>query len=94
MNTDTESDKSFSEYGSVAWANLVLRLGIAECNNVGRVEFARHQEILYCIKILGKAGYWWQSERLRNHYHLAIKKGLLQLSKRADPINEGLGGLS
>jgi hypothetical protein len=94
MDTIQKNDKTFSDYGSIAWANLVLRLGIAECKNVGRVEFARHQEILYCIRILEKAGFWWQARRLRNHYHLAIKKGFLQLSKRADPIKEGLGGLS
>jgi len=82
-----------SYYGSKDWANFVLKIGIAECNNVGRVEFARHQEILYYLRILEKAGYRWQVDRLRNHYHLAIKKGLLQI-RRSDPINDGMGGPS
>jgi hypothetical protein len=94
LNTDTESDKSFSEYGSVVWANFILRLGIAECNNVDRVGFARLQEIFYIMRVLSEHGYEWQARRLRNHLHLAMKKGRFTALARADPIKVGRGGLS
>jgi hypothetical protein len=62
-------------YGSKSWANFILKLGIAECNNINRVGFARLQEIFYYMRILSEAGFEWQSQRLRNHYHLAVQRG-------------------
>lgn len=52
-----------------------MQSGIKECNNIDRVGFARLQEIFHYISILSEAGFEWQARRLRNHYHLAIKKG-------------------
>ena len=87
-----------SYYGSREWANSVLKIGIGECKNVGRVEFARLQEIFYIMRVLSEYGFEWQARRLRNHYHLALKRGLLQRSgaERSDddPLNEELGGCS
>lgn len=95
MITINVLDKSFS-YGSIAWANFILRLGTQECKNVRRVESARRQEIIYIIRSLEEEGYFWHFARLRNHYHLAIKKGLFSSSlqrasdsERADPLVVG-----
>jgi len=82
-------------YGSKDWANSVLRLGVAECNNVDRVESARLQEVFYCLEVLEEAGFAWQVARLRNHLHLAVKKGFLQsLGREIDPPKKGVGGSS
>lgn len=74
-------------YGSKEWANSILKIGIAECNNVGRVEFARLQEIFYIMRVLSENGYEWQARRLRNHYHLAIKRGRFT-SRRLDSLSK------
>ena len=90
-----KTSSSGSYYGSKKWANSVLSLGIAECNNVNRVESARFQEIFYCLEILEEAGFVWQAARLRNHLHLAVKKGFLQsLGREIDPPKKGVGGFS
>lgn len=75
MTVTNSEIKTLPYYGSKTWANELLRLGIAECKNVERVKFARLQEIFYCMRELSENGYEWQARRLRNHYHLALKKG-------------------
>jgi hypothetical protein len=82
-------------YGSKEWANSVLRIGIADCRDLDRDRGSCSQEIMYCMKILSEAGYVWQVGILRYHYHLRLRNlRVLQRAKRADPINEGMGGLS
>lgn len=90
MNSRADS-KVILWYGSKGWANAVLRWGIRETKNVDRVESARLAEILYFIKVLSKNGFEWQSCRLRNHYHLALKKGYFTSPQGDDPIKVGLG---
>lgn len=58
--------KSEFWYGSKAWADLVLRLEIAECRNEGRVRSARLLEINYFIRELGDQGWSWHSKILRS----------------------------
>jgi len=71
---------SSSWYGSREWANSVLRLAIQELKNKGRVLSARQLEVFYCLEVLEEAGFVWQVKRLRNHIHLAIKKGIFTAS--------------
>lgn len=71
-------------YGSVSWANWILKDGIHECNNVGRDHGARLQTIAYYLRILKESGFSWQYARLENHVNLAFKRGRLQVSKRPD----------
>ena len=66
---------NFSYYGSKEWANSVLRLAIQELKNSARVLSARQLEIYYFLGELEAYGWIWQAKRLRNHIHLAIKKG-------------------
>jgi len=91
--TVIDSELKTLSYCSKAWANSILKIGIADCKNKPRVESARLQEIFYIMRVLSERGFEWQARRLRNHYHLAIKRGFLQRAKRADPIG-GQGGLS
>lgn len=56
-------------FGCKEWANAVLKIGIKECYNHKRVASARQIEIISFIQSLEECGYWWQAERLRNHYH-------------------------
>ena len=74
MSTALDSNKTFF-YGSKDWANSLLKIGIQACNENHRVESSRFQEIFYCMRILSEHGYEWQARRLRNHYHLAVKRG-------------------
>jgi len=62
-------------YGSKEWANFVLVSCIEELNNVERNLSARRTEVFYYLRELEFHNYWWQVARLRNHIHLAIKKG-------------------
>ena len=56
-------------YGSKEWANEILKIGIKECKNIGRVGWARYYEILYYIRLLNNNGFWWQSRCLRFWMH-------------------------
>ena len=78
-------------YGSRAWANYILKLGIAECQNHEREPSSRRQEIFYYLDVLLNAGWEWQAKILRHWINRYADS--LQLSKRADPIDE-VGGLS
>ena len=75
MNVSVEENKKFCEFGSREWANSLLRLGIAVCNNVDRVEGSRLQELFYIMRVLSEYGFEWQARRLRNQYHLALSRG-------------------
>jgi len=66
------------------WANVILKLGIRECRNIGRDQASRRQLIAYFLRLLKEEGFWWQYDRLRNQRNLAFKLGLLQVSKRPD----------
>jgi len=86
---------SDSYYGSREWANSVLRLAIQELKNKDRVLSARQLEVFYFLGELESYGFVWQARRLRNHVHLAIKKGFLQsLGREIDPPKKGVGGSS
>ena len=87
MKIRTKKDKTFADYGSVAWANLVLRLAIREITNEHRVLSARRSEVFYLLGELEKHDFWWQADRLRNHINLAIKNGRFTLERsESDPL--------
>ena len=74
---------NFPEYGSKGWANIVLKLAIADLNDTDRVLSSRQLEIFYFLGELERFGWRWQSARLRNHINLAIKQGRFT-ARRAD----------
>ena len=83
---------SVSYYGSKDWANSVLRIAIGELKNKDRVLSARQLEIFYFLGELEAYGFVWQAKRLRNHIHLAIKKGMFTAERsEADPLKVGGG---
>ena len=86
-------------YGSKAWANWILKNGIKELKNKGRPESARLLEVIYYLKALTAEGFDWQAERLRNHWHLAIKNGFLSFegclqAEGLTPLEKGGGDSS
>ena len=60
-------------FGSVEWANNVLRSGIAELHNRDRVKSAIIQEVSYYLKLLHEKGFWWQERTLESHLYLFFK---------------------
>ena len=76
---------------SKSWANWLLKNVIKELNNVRRPEFSRIHEVVYSIRLLEREGFFWQVERIRNHWHLAIKRG--NLHAKHDLFNKKEGGI-
>lgn len=54
-------------YGSVAWANDMLRLGIKICKGEYslRILKCRIRELYIYVRMLKEFGYWWQIKALR-----------------------------
>jgi len=80
-------------YGSKNWANHILVYCIEELNHVERDLSARRIEVFHFLEEMEFYGWRWQADRLRNHIHLAVKRGRFTLSAESDPI-KGKGGLS
>lgn len=86
-----EEPKQVYYYGSKAWADLCLRIAIAECRNFDRVRSARLMEIDYFIDELYVNGWTWHSKILRSWKYRCWRD--LQPPKEADSIKKD-GGLS
>jgi hypothetical protein len=56
-------------FGSKAWANYLLKTGIAELRNSRRARDGRITEALYYVRVLRDQGYWWQSRTLEIWVH-------------------------
>lgn len=70
--TDSEI-KTLAFYGSVSWANFLLKEAIKELKNVNRDLSARRFEVFYVLALLRIHGFTWQSRVLRYQIHLAVK---------------------
>lgn len=81
---DFRSENPYPEYGSRAWANSILRLGIQEVKNRARDRASRLQLIAYFLRLLEENGFWWQYARLRNQVYLGYKNGQFTVSKETD----------
>jgi hypothetical protein len=81
-------------YGSREWANIALRLAIQDLKNTDRVLQARQIEIYHILKELQAYGWKWQTDRLRNQIHLAIKRGSFTASAEADSLKREEDSLS
>jgi hypothetical protein len=90
-NIDLSSEKSFGGGGSNPfdknWANELLSSGVVELKNSKRVLSARLMEVRYYIRRLEEEGFWWQSERLKNHLHRFYQS--LQNSENSDTPPRG-----
>ena len=76
-------------YGSKKWANTLLKIGIHQCNNEGRVKSARLQEIFFIMRSLSEYGYEWQARILESQYFFAIKRGRFTArGARADSLSK------
>ena len=58
-------------YGSLAWANNLLRwaIGVLQGKNIVSRPSGRLHLALYVLSELQDAGFWWQSKRLENWIH-------------------------
>jgi hypothetical protein len=65
-------DLEILHYGSKAWANFMLRDGIAVLKESRRVPGARISEVIAKIDMLDEAGYWWQARILRSWLHRCL----------------------
>lgn len=63
---DSEQPPSF---GSIGWANYILREGIEVLKDWNRESGSRVLEVLCKIDLLEDQGFWWQASRLRNWLH-------------------------
>lgn len=88
----TDSEIKTLPSSSSSWANVLLRIAIAELKNTDRVLSARRFEVIAILNMFKENGFWWQERRLRNQINLAIKKK--QFSFTAEPgeadINQDL----
>lgn len=66
-----DKNVSVKPYGSVAWANGLLRwaIGVLQGKNVVCRPSGRLSLALYALSELQDNGYWWQSKRLENWIH-------------------------
>lgn len=82
--------------GSKAWADLLLKVGIASLRDFERVPESRLQEFLHEISLLDRYGWSWHSRILRawaHKYWWNLRPlGVLRPSKMADP--KVVGGAS
>jgi hypothetical protein len=72
---DKGSSVSDKNLWSKDWANWILRYGARELRGK-RFLWHRNmviQEINAYVELLALKGFWWQSIRLANHLHKAIK---------------------
>lgn len=90
MTEPTQEISRAPVFGSKAWANALLRIGIKDLQDMERPSGSVQAEVLYQIGLLYEKGYWWQAKVLRSHYH----RYLYRLRPQGRPMTEGKGGPS
>jgi hypothetical protein len=85
--SQTTRNDGLPHFGSKAWADELLKIGIASIRYISRVPESRLQEFVYQSRLLSEQGFTWHAYVLRawaHRYWWSLRPSL----KKADPSRE------